>query len=153
MARPTTFSYGKGRLLIGDGATPEVFVAPCGFNQANVTIDKATNDTTVPDCDDPDAAVWSEKDVTTMSWTMQFQGVLAKESWPLYRKATFSSAPVNIHFEIKGGGADVATPDLRFAGQAHIKVQIQAQRGEKFQVTVDLEGTGELVPSDILIAA
>lgn len=152
MARPTTFSYGKGRLLIGDGATPEVFAAPCGFTQANMTIDKSTSSTAVPDCDNPDAAVWDEKGVQTMSWTMQFQGVLAKESLELYENATFSSESVNIRFEVVGAGTGAGTPDKRYSGRAHLKMQIQAQRGEKFQVTIDLEGDGELLPTSIQIA-
>ncbi|MGO4339009.1 phage tail tube protein [Labrys sp. KB_33_2] len=152
MARPTTTPYGKGRLLIGDGATPEVFTAPCGFTQMSITVDKSTSDTVVPDCDDPDAAVWTDKGVQSMSWSSQMQGVLAKESWSLYRQATFSSASRNIRYEIEGMGTGPTTPDLLLAGRAHIKVQLQAQRGERFQVTVDLDGDGELVPSDIKIA-
>ncbi|MFC2248540.1 phage tail tube protein [Labrys portucalensis] len=152
MARPQTYSYGKGRLMIGDGATPEVFVAPCGFTQASLTVDKSTNSTAVPDCNDPDAAIWDETGVTTMSWSMQFQGVLAKESLELYEKVTFSSAPVNIRFEIVGAGTGAGTPDKRYAGSAHVKMQFQAQRGELFQVTIDLQGNGELVPSSIQIA-
>lgn len=152
MARPTTIPYGAGRFLIGDGADPEVFVAPCGFTQANVTIDKSTNETAVPDCDDPDAPVWSETGVTTMSWSMQLQGVMAKESYALYEAAALSSKSVSVRHELKGAGTGTGTPDKRYQGKAHIKIQLQAQRGEKYQVTLDAQGDGELTSTNILIA-
>lgn len=152
MAQPTVISFGKGRLLLGDGADPEVFVAPCGFTQGSLTIDKDTSDVTVPDCDDPDAAAWKATDVTALGWSMSFQGVLAKESLPLYKKATFTSLATSIRLELKGMGTGSGTPDVRFAGKGHVRMQINAQRGEKYQVQIDITGDGEITQTDVLIA-
>ena len=66
MAQPTTFSFGKGTIEVGDGETPEVFSKVCGFNSIEMSLKKDTNDTTVPDCDDPDAPAWKQRDVTSI---------------------------------------------------------------------------------------
>ena len=152
MAQPKVISFGKGRLLLGDGAVPEVFVAPCGFTQGTLTFDKDTSDVTVPDCDDPDAAAWKATDVTALGWSVSFQGVLAAESLPLYEKATFTSLATSVRLELKGMGVGAGTPDKLYAGKGHVRMQINAQRGEKWQVQVDITGDGECVPSSILIA-
>ncbi|HZH10546.1 MAG TPA: phage tail tube protein [Microvirga sp.] len=153
MAAPTTLRFGAGAFYIGDGATPtEVFAKVCGFTEMELTIDKETNDTTVPDCDDPDAAAWTERDVVALAWSMTFSGVLAKEALPLLEDATFSSAPTNVRLDLAGAGEGSGTPNKRYAGRAHINHSITGARGEKWQVSVTVTGDGELVRSDVAAA-
>lgn len=150
MAAPQTLRFGAGALYIGDGATStEVFTKLCGFTEMELTLDKETNDTNVPDCDDPDAAAWVERDVVSLSWSMSFSGVLAKAALPLLEDATFSSAPVNIRLDLAGGGTGTGTPNRRYAGRAHISHNISGSRGEKWQVEVTVTGDGELLKSDV----
>jgi hypothetical protein len=47
--------------------SPEVFASPCGLNSRSFNRTAATNETNVPDCDDPDAASWLERDVVSLS--------------------------------------------------------------------------------------
>jgi hypothetical protein len=64
MAKPTTLSFANFKVYLGDGASPETFVAPCGFVQKALTLDATTSDTNVPDCDDPEAPAWTERGIT-----------------------------------------------------------------------------------------
>lgn len=153
MASPTTLRFGAGAFYIGDGATPtEVFTKICGFNEVSLSIEKETNDTTVPDCDNPDAASWTERDVVALSWSMSFSGVLAKEALPLLEAETFQSAPTNVRLDLAGAGSGGATPNKRYSGRAHIRHTITASRGEKWQVEVTVEGDGTLASTDVAAA-
>lgn len=151
MAKPTVLSFGAGKFWIGDGGSPELFLAPCGFTQGELAVDKSLNDTTIPDCDDPDAPAWSGNDVQSVSWTMQFQGILAKESLPIYENATFNMKSVRVRQEFKGLGSGAGTPDKRYEGLGHVTMTITSQLGQKIQIQVNVTGDGELVKSNILM--
>lgn len=152
MAKPITLRFGAGTFYIGNGATPEVFAKICGFESVTVSIDKTTNGTTVEDCDDPDEAAWTERDVVALSWSFSFQGVMAVGSLDTIEQATFSSASRNVRFDLNGAGTGVGTPVRRYAGAAHIKHELSGTRGEKYQIKVDGEGDGELVKSNVAAA-
>lgn len=88
MAKPTTYAASKLYVSLGNGATPtEVFTAPCGLTTRGITFSKETNDTTVPDCDDPDAPSWTERGVRALSAEFSGSGVLAAEAFPAWRAA------------------------------------------------------------------
>lgn len=153
MAAPTTLKFGAGAFYIGDGATPtEVFTKLCGFTEMELTIDKETNDSTVPDCDDPDAAAWTERDVVSLSWSMTFSGVLAKEALPLLEAETLQSDTTNIRLDLAGAGTGAGTPNKRYAGRAHINHSITGSRGEKWQVEVTVTGDGALTVTNVAAA-
>lgn len=149
MAAPTTLRFGAGTFYIGDGATPEVFTKICGFESAEINLDKSLGSTTVPDCDDPDAAVWEEKDATSQSWSMSFSGVAAVAAMPKLETATLSSASVNVRLDIAGAGTGAGTTTRRYAGAAHVKHGLSGQRGQRWQVKVTAEGDGALVISSV----
>ncbi len=151
MAKPTVISFGAGKFWLGDGDEPELFVAPCGFTQGELKIDKSLNDVTIPDCDNPDLPAWTGNDVASQSWTMSFQGVLAKESLPLYESVVFSSKAVSVRQEFKGLGTGVGTPDKRYAGKGHVTMTVTSQLGNKTTVQIDVTGDGELTASNIAI--
>lgn len=152
MARPTTLRFGAGVFYVGDGATPEVFTKVCGFDSVELQLSKSTSSTAVADCDQPDEPIWDEKDITTMGWQMTFSGVLAVESWPTLEDATFSSVSTSIRLEINGLGAGSGTPIKRYAGKAHITASPTGKRGERMQVSVSVDGDGELARSNVAAA-
>lgn len=149
MAQPTVFSFGKGLVYLGDAADPEVFAKLCGFNSISLQIEKDTNDVTIPDCDDPDAAAWRATDVLALGWTAEFEGILAKEAEPLLWAAVNSSEARNVRIRIIGGGTGSGTPDLEFSGAAHIAENISGTRGEKYQVSVTATGDGALIRASV----
>src|SRR3954447_3404006 len=81
MALATTVPFSKFKVLLGNGATPtETFTSPCGLTANSIAFTKATNTTVTPDCLDPDAPGWEERDAVSQSATIAGNGVLATES-------------------------------------------------------------------------
>lgn len=150
MAQPTVLSFGKGIIYVGDAATPtEVFTKLCGFNSMSLTIEKDTNDVTLPDCDDPDAAAWQATDVLSLAWSMEFEGVYAKESAELIWAAVSSGQARNLRLRLVGAGSGGGTPDLQFSGKGHFGMGLQGERGSKWQNSMTVTGDGALVRASV----
>jgi hypothetical protein len=144
MAQPTVLSFGKGLVYFGDGAESEVFAKICGFNSISLAIEKDTNDTTIPDCDDPDAPAWRSTDVLSIAWTAEFQGIMAKEAEPTLWAAVNRGEATNVKIRLVDFGTGSGTPDLQFSGAAHIAATISGERGNKYQISVTATGDGAL---------
>lgn len=147
MAAGTSFSGSTALILIGDGATPtEVFAAPCGLTTKGLNRSAETSDTVMPDCNDPSAAAWTERETTSLSWEISGAGTLADESVDIWDAWFTSGVAKNVRVEIyKGPNAG-----RKYTGQALLTAyNISAERGSKVQVDVTLSGTGPLVPADI----
>ncbi|RYF30392.1 MAG: hypothetical protein EOO23_05260 [Comamonadaceae bacterium] len=153
MAKPTVLPFGAGIVYIGDGEDPEVFTKLCGFNSMSLTIEKDTNDNTVPDCDDPDAAAWQSTDVLSLAWSMEFEGVYAKESSDLIWAAVSTGQASNIRVRLVNAGDGSGTPDLQFAGKGHFGLELTGERGSKWQNTLPVTGDGELVRTKVAALA
>ena len=140
MAQPTVATFGKFLLLLGDGASPEVFSAPCGFTDRSLELKADTNSTQVPDCDNPDAPAWETKDISTLSVTVTGQGVLALEALPKWRDWYFSATPKNVRVQLalpagKGPGY--------YQGAAILtSLKHDSAVGEKIKLSVNIENTG-----------
>ena len=153
MAKPTVIPFGAGIAYVGDGAQPEVFTKLCGFNSMSLTIEKDTNDVTVPDCDDPDAAAWQSTDVLSLAWSMEFEGIYAKESSDLIWQLVSSGQSASVRVRLVGAGSGVGTPDLQFAGKGHFGMKLNGERGSKWQNTLPVTGDGELVRTKVAALA
>lgn len=86
MAQAKTIKFGEQMLLIGDGATPEVFSAPCGITSLTKSTSTNTSDIDIPDCDDPDLVIWLGIDEVSRRMTLTFSGTLAQQSLPLWQE-------------------------------------------------------------------
>ncbi|MDF3606338.1 phage tail protein [Paracoccus sp. DMF-8] len=142
MAKPITAKFGKFFVRLSDGGTPAEFIAPCGFTSKSFTRNKSLNEVTVPDCDDPDAAAWQERDVQSMSATISGSGVLAQASVPTWEAALASTDSVECEVEIEfpDGVTDVYT------GRFHLEsFEINAAIGERVQVSVSMQSDGEII--------
>jgi predicted secreted protein len=84
MAQPTVIPGTKLLILVGDGASPEVFTAPCGLTTRGITFTASTNTTIIPDCADPEAPAWEAKDVNGLSAQVTGAGVMAVESFDVW---------------------------------------------------------------------
>lgn len=108
MAAPTLTS--KFLVLLGDGATPEVFGWPCGANTRSVTFTNNTGEVVTLDCDDPageSAAIqrWVESQDTSMS----ISGRVALSALPMWRAWADGATVKNIRAVVdepaaSGGG-------------------------------------------------
>lgn len=146
MAKPTTFSGSQMLILVGDGASPEVFTAPCGLTTKGLNRTADTADTTVPDCDDPSAPAWTESEVISLSWEASGSGVLASESVQMWETWFASGHSKNVKVHVKTG----ANAGRSYAGTALLTAfNVSGERGQKVTVEVTLKGTGVLTPSAI----
>ena len=140
MTAPTTFTFGKSCVIqLGNGATPEVFSAPCGFTERSVEIKAETASTAVPDCDDGDAPAWNDTGVKSLSASVNGQGVLSQGAHPLWRAWVLSGEPKNVRV-LFNGSADVGY----YEGAAVLtSFKLDGAFGEKTKATVALESSGQ----------
>jgi hypothetical protein len=96
MAKPTTYKGSALAIKVGNGANPEVFSEPCGLTTKGLNLSKATSDTTVPDCDNPDAPAWTERSVSSLSGTVSGSGVFTLEAAPVWRNFFLSTDSKNV---------------------------------------------------------
>lgn len=148
MAQPTTLKFGKLKIEIGDGASPEVFSAPCGFTQKAFNRTKTLNEVQVPDCDDPDAPVQVERDVASITWAITGQGVLAGEAVAMWDKFFDSTDSRNVKIT-----EEFAAPigNVVWIGKAHLESYDKAaQVGQRVTANVSLQGDGALTRTPAL---
>lgn len=141
MAKPITAKFGKFFVRLSDGDTPPSFSAPCGFTSKSFTRSKTLNSVNVPDCDDPDAAAWEERDVQSMSASINGSGVLAKSAVPIWEAALASTDSIECEVELEypDGDSDIYT------GLFHLEsFEVTGALGERVQVSVTMQSDGEI---------
>lgn len=143
MAQATTIKGGKVRVLLGDGASPETFAAPCGLTSRSITFTKALNDFQIPDCDDPDAVDWLGRDAVSLAMSVSGEGVLANESVDDWLAAWESVDPVNVRIEW-----EFPNRTIIWNGAMHIEsFEVGAQNAQRATANVSMQSDGEMVRS------
>lgn len=143
MAQPTTASFGRFYILVGDGGSPELFAAPCGLTSKAFNQTANTQDTTVPDCDDPDAPAYIERAVDSLTSEISGDGVLALEAHDAVWQPWFASAAErNIRIGIG------SLPDPLVGGYYEgpfllTGFNMSADRGQKVRGAVTITSSGQ----------
>lgn len=141
MAPPVTARFGKFRVLLGDGADPIVYTAPCGFTSKSLTLTKELTDVNLPDCDDPDAVAWVGRDASSLSASVSGEGVMASQSVETWLDAfeNVESIPVKIEVEFPA-------KTITWTGLMHISTfTAGAEQGGRATANVEMQSDGELV--------
>lgn len=128
-------------MLIGDGADPEVFSAPCGFTEKGLSFSRELGEVTIPDCADEEAPAWVGRETTSQSATLSGQGVLTIEALPIWLALLNSTESVNARVEIWVSGAKVGHWQGAFALESF---ENSAPKGERVNVNVTLQSDGEI---------
>lgn len=140
MTQPSTTKFGKFRVMLGDGGSPEQFAAPCGFTSKSLTMTKNLNEVIIPDCDDPDAVSWVGRDAASLSMQVSGEGVLASESVETWLDAFESGDPVNVRVEI-----EFPAKTIVWEGFMHIaSLNPSAEQGGRVQLAVEMQSDGEM---------
>jgi hypothetical protein len=140
MADPTTARFGKFRVKLGDGNSPELFAVPCGFTSKSLTLTKALTEINLPDCDDPDAVAWVGRDAESLSASISGEGVLAAESVEAWLDAWENVEPINVEIEI-----EFPAKTITWTGQMHVATFTPAaEQGGRVTATVEMQSDGEL---------
>jgi hypothetical protein len=141
MAQPVTAKFGKFRVMLGDGASPEIFAAPCGFTSKSLVLSKNLSEVNLPDCDDPDAPAWVGRDVESLTASISGEGVMAVESAPDWMAAFESTDSVNVKVEI-----EFPTITFVYTGRMHLSsLTLGAEQGGRVTCNVEMQSDGELV--------
>jgi hypothetical protein len=144
MAKPTTLGFASFKVYINTANSPDTYVAPCGFTQKALTLAADSSETLVPDCDDPTAPAWKEREVSALSAQVSGSGVMALESLDEWRE-WFESAdvrPVRVMFDTtlaNNGGyyeGNAILSSLGFSTALN-------QDGNKVQLQVTIDSAGE----------
>lgn len=136
MAQPNTMRGSRLVISLGNGASPEVFAAPCGLTTKSFNLSAAVNEFNVPDCDNPDDPMWTERVISALSGTFSGSGVLDLGSYDEWRDWFLSGLPKNIRITLN---------------------ELQAEGGGYYQMSAVLTGfntvgnQGELATVDIEI--
>ncbi|WAP67230.1 phage tail tube protein [Jiella pelagia] len=133
-----TASFGAIQVLLGDGADPETFSAPCGFTSKSHTQTQAMNETAVPYCDDPDKPSEIERDVVSRSSAISGSGVMDQVSVATWQAWYDSGLQKNVKV-IKPAGSSTITTTQPY----HLSsFEVTVEKGGKAAVSVQMESTG-----------
>ncbi len=140
MAQATTFRFSEFLILVGDGASPEEFSAPCGLTSRGFNRTAETNSTNVPDCADEDLPTWQQNDVVALNWSLSGEGVMADEAKDVWEAWFNSGAARNVRISL---GPD-ETADV-WEGRAILSTfNISGERGSRVTVSVEMTGDGQV---------
>ena len=141
MAPPVTTKGGKVRVMLGSGSGPVVYAAPCGFTSKSVTFNKGLEETTIPDCDDPDAIDWVGRDAISLSIDVSGEGVLASESSETWLDAWENEESVPAKLEI-----EFPAKTITYTGFMHVAtLELGAPNGRRVTNNVSMQSDGKMV--------
>jgi predicted secreted protein len=140
MALAVVASGTKLLIKIGDGASPEVFTAPCGLTTATFTFSKTVNEIDIPDCEDLDAISWLGREPQNRSLAVTGEGVLDTTVLDDYQAFYDDNDGKNLQLVLNvsaalGGGY--------WSGRFHLtEFGVTGQRGQKIQVSLSIVSDG-----------
>lgn len=146
MAQPTTATGSKLSIWLGDGASPEVFAAPCGLRTRGINFTGNANDEIIPDCDDPDAPAWVARTIQSLQAGIRGSGLLAKEALDSWQGFYFGAASKNCRVIIDWGGGVNRRYDGGFVCTAF---NVTGEQGSRIQVEIALDSDGVVTPVDV----
>lgn len=141
MAQAQTVRFSGLRVLLGDGADPEVFTAPCGLTERSLTLSKELGENNVPDCADEDAASWTERDVVSKTAEVKGQGVIDITALGTWQAFYASDTSQNVRVEVWRG-----TKVGHWQGAFHLEsLEFGATKGERATIQPSLQSDGAVV--------
>lgn len=142
MAKPKTMNGTSLLVKIGDGGGPEVFTHTCLINAARgIQFTSTTNDVIVPDCADPEAPGWLERNKDGLGATITGAGVLATDLIEDFFNWYKGKDTRNIQVAVNVAGADGGG---HWAMASHLtEFEVTGERANKAQFTCTILSDGE----------
>lgn len=134
MAQPKTLRGTYVNILLGDGATPEVFEPICGLNTRSITHQINTNDDFIPDCTNPEDVPTRELTTTGEQWDMSGSGLVDRNNLADLQAAV--GAVRNYRFELAEPATDAVYGGY-YQGRA-VLTNLQITGSNDNKVTIDL---------------
>lgn len=101
--KPTVLPGTALLILVGNGGSPEVFATPCGLTNKSFNLTASTSSTVIPFCDDPAAAAWESKDISSLTAQCSGSGVMATESFQVWNDWFLGGEPLDVQIKIDDG--------------------------------------------------
>lgn len=141
---PKRLKSGFINVLVGDGATPEVFTLLCGASQKTFTDQKNTTDDTLDPCDDPEAIPFRVLQVTGRQASIGLNIVYNRTQAAMIRELMASSDSVNMRFQFTEPNGDAVDAGY-YAGQFQVvNFQVTAGGNAEYATgTLQIESDGE----------
>lgn len=154
MAKPTTYKGSLVAIYLADPldvTPPFTFLKPCGLSNHTVTFTKNAQEVNVPDCDDPEAPQWIERDVESLDFSATGEGILAAEAveawWDYFNSTDSVLARIYI------GAPDNITNGYFWEGQVHVNsFEVTGQTGQRAQCSIGIVSSGEMTFTKITSA-
>ena len=132
-------------IMMGDGATPEVFSPMCGITTKGFQQTRATSDTVDWDCADRDATPITVRDVGATDWTISGSGLLHRPLLADVQAAFDSADPTNFRFMFDEP-TDGEVIDGYYQGPGIITdLNITGTNGEYVNVSLTIRAAGPKV--------
>lgn len=146
MALAKVINFSKFLIQVGNGASPEVFAAPCGLTSRGFNRSAETNDTNIPDCADEDAPSWLARDVVSLSGEISGSGVLDLDALDVWDEWFQSGAPRNCRVLVD---TPLAQNGRHWQGAFILTAfNITSERGSKVTIEVTLTSDGLITKTD-----
>lgn len=146
MAKPTTLPAGDFLIKLESSEGSGVFTAPCGLTSKGFNQSATTQETVVPDCDDPDAPASVERAVDALSGEISGSGVLAMgsrntyETW--YRSGLKKKCRIYLDTTLANSGG-------YWEGYFLLtQWNVTAQRGQKINTELTMQSDGDIAWTD-----
>lgn len=140
MAQAKTLRFAQQLLMLGDGETPEVFAAPCGFTSLNLTVNIETNSVNVPDCADPELPSWLESDEVSKQMVVGGNGVIDTDALQDWRDWLMGGGEKNVRWFTAGtsanGGGYWQAPGIL------TQYEETGERGQRWQTNIQITLNG-----------
>lgn len=137
-----TFRFSGLRVLLGDGADPETFAAPCGFTERSLSLSKEMGESNVPDCTSEDAASWVERDIVSKSGSISGTGMLDATALATWQEFFAEDTSKNTRVELWRLGVKTG----HYIGAFHMETfEISATKGERVTVNVAMSSDGAVL--------
>lgn len=135
---PATETFGSFKVEVGNGANPEVFAAPCGFDTKALNLSAATSEANVPPCNNPDAPGWTARGVSAFSAEVTGSGVMATEDSGLWSGWFLGGAAKNVRVTVSPTEVYLGPAVLTALGTS----AALAQNGKLVQRSVTMQSAG-----------
>lgn len=116
MAEGTVGGFGDLAILVGNGATPEVFALFCAVTENGIQFSSETSTTQVPDCTDKSLPCFDHVTVKSQSIKIDCSGVWSAEDHGILQDWWWSGQPRNckVRYEnaTSGDTKDISGPFL-----------------------------------------
>jgi len=144
MAQAKTLAGSSLLILVEMVASSGTFAHPCLINaQRGIDFSAETADTNVPDCDDPEAIAWIEREKRSLSSQISGEGVLNTPDAEPYFNWLKDDDPRTVR--VISNGITGANGGGYFVGAYHLTAfSVSGNRGEKAQASVTMQSTGQV---------